>query len=448
MQLIIIGAGPAGFETALLAAREGHSVTLIDKDGLGGVCLNRGCIPTKSYLSAAQRLHDVKNNADFGISNSAPVLDFAKTKARKEQVVDTLKKGVASALSDAGVRFILGEAVLTGLGNVRVNTADGAEDLSADYILLATGSEPIVPECFAYDGKQVLLSDDVLSLERLPESVIIAGGGVVGCEIGQFLSRFGVSVQIVEALNQLLPNEDSDISRQLSRQFKKEKIKVHTSARIVSVEKENGVRVTLDNGKVLCADKLLICIGRKPYTKNLNLERTAACMDERGYIQTDSNLQTGEPGLYAAGDIIKSPQLAHVAAYEGRIAYRNMTGSDEAVCYSRVPHCVYTDPEIAVVGLTEKDCKAAHIPYCTGSAPFRALGKAQAAGKLQGFVKIITDDKHKIIGAAIAGHNASDLLTELTLAIELGVSAGALSHIIHPHPSFSEAIMEAAKNVK
>lgn len=294
----------------------------------------------------------------------------------------------------------------------------------------------------------MITSDEVLDLEKAPESIIIVGGGVIGCEIGQFLSRMGTKVTIVEALEQILPNEDKDVSKQLLRQFKKDKIKVHTGVGVAEVEvSDDGVKASLANGKSVEAEMMLVAIGRRSFVDNLGAQDAGVEVDERGRIIVNDKMETSVPGVYAIGDIVATAQLAHVASKEGIVAVENAMGADKHVTYAAVPRCVYTEPEVAGVGLTEKDCEKKGVEYKLGTFDFRALGKAQAIGKIQGFVKVIVDNNDVIVGASIVGPHATDLLAELSLAVHLGLTAEQVGDVIHPHPSLSEALMEALHDV-
>ncbi|MDO4288310.1 MAG: dihydrolipoyl dehydrogenase [Eubacterium sp.] len=450
MKISVIGAGPGGYEAAIMAAKLGAEVTVVEKDEVGGTCLNRGCIPTKAFLATSDVLETVENAKEFGvIVDGSITVDYPAVVARKNKVKDTLVKGIHALFEENKVELIKGTGKLLGAGKVEVATADGETVVvEGDKIILATGSVPVSPAMFKYDGDKVITSDEVLDLEAAPQSLIIVGGGVIGCEIGQFLSRMGTKVTIVEALDQILPNEDKDVSKQLLRQFKKDKIKVHTGVGVESVEvTEAGVKAALANGKSVEAEKMLVAIGRRSFVDNLGAQDIGVEVDERGRIAVNDKMETSVPGVYAIGDIVATAQLAHVASKEGIVAVENAMGGDEHVAYKAVPRCVYTEPEVAGVGLTEADCEKKGIAYKTGTFDFRGLGKAQAIGKLQGFVKVIVDDKDVIIGAAVVGPHGTDLLAELSLAVHVGLTAKQVGDVIHPHPSLSEALMEALHDV-
>ncbi|MEG0507869.1 MAG: dihydrolipoyl dehydrogenase [Eubacterium sp.] len=450
MKITVIGAGPGGYEAAIMAAKLGAEVTVIEKNEVGGTCLNRGCIPTKAFLASSDVLETVENAKEFGIMIDGKVtVDYSAVLARKNKVKDSLVKGIHFLFDENKVQLIKGTGKLINKNSVEVTKEDGTtETVESDKIILATGSVPVSPGMFKYDGKKVITSDEVLDLTEAPASIIIVGGGVIGCEIGQFLSRMGSKVTIVEALDQILPNEDSDVSKQLLRQFKKDKIKVHTGVGVAEVEvKDDGVKASLANGKSVEAEIMLVAIGRRSFADNLGAQDAGVVVDERGRITVNDKLETSVPGIYAIGDIVATPQLAHVASKEGIAAVENAMGADKHVSYKAVPRCVYTEPEVAGVGLTEKDCEKQGIAYKLGTFDFRGLGKAQAIGKIQGFVKIIVDKDDVIIGSAIVGPHATDLLAELSLAVHTGLTAEQVGDVIHPHPSLSEALMEALHDV-
>lgn len=450
MKITVIGAGPGGYEAAIMAAKLGADVTVVEKDRPGGTCLNRGCIPTKALLASADVMHTVKNASKFGIDVDGTVKsDYKKIIERKNKVKDLLIKGIEHLFEKNNVRLVKGTGSFLNEKTVEVVKEDGTkETIGSDKVIIATGSVPVCPGVFKYDGKVVVTSDELLELEEAPESIIIVGGGVIGCEIGQFLKTMGTKVTIVEMLDQILPNEDKDVSKQLLRQFKKDKIKVITGNGISSVKvSDDKVKAVLQDGKELEASLMLVSIGRRSYTDNLNLDNAGIEKDERGRIIVNDKMETNVDGIYAIGDIVNSPLLAHVGSKEGIIAAENAMGSNQSVSYKAVPRGVYTEPEVSGVGVTEKQVIESGIPYKIGTFDFRGLGKAQAMDKIQGFVKVIVDKDDVIIGASIVGAHATDLLAELTLAVECGLTAKQVGNVIHPHPTLSEAIMEALHDV-
>lgn len=449
MKITIIGAGPGGYEAAIMAAKLGAEVTVIEKKEVGGTCLNIGCIPTKSLLTSADVLTTSLEAEKFGVCNDHTTVELKQIIERKDKLVTGLVKGIEFLFESNGVNLVRGIGKLIDSKTVEIQLNDGgAEILVSDKILLATGSIPICPEMFHYDGEKVITSTEALALKTPPKSMIVVGGGVIGCELGQFFNHLGTKITIVEMADQILSFEDESVAKQLLRQFKREKIKVLTATGVTDVKVEDtGVVVTLTNGAILEAEMMLLSIGRSSYSKGLNLEASGIKVDSKGQIEVDERLETSVKGIYAVGDLINTPYLAHVASKEGIIAAENMLGKNKTAVHKAIPRCVYTDPQIAAVGLTEKEAQQKGINYKTGSFDFRALGKAQIIGKIQGQVKIIVDEQDVIIGASIIGPEATDLLAELTMAVHLGLTAEVLGDVIHPHPTLSEAIMEALHDV-
>ncbi|WP_373482419.1 dihydrolipoyl dehydrogenase [Acetobacterium sp.] len=449
MKITIIGAGPGGYEAAIMAAKLGAEVTVVEKKEVGGTCLNIGCIPTKALLASADVLTTSLEAEKFGVFNDHTTVDLKQIIERKDKLVAGLVKGIEFLFESNGVNLVHGIGKLIDSKTVEVKRNDGGvEILVSDKILLATGSVPICPEMFHYDGEKVITSTEVLALKTPPKSMIVVGGGVIGCELGQFFSHLGTKITIVEMADQILSFEDESVSKQLLRQFKREKIKILTANGVTDVKvEESGVVVTLENGAILEAEMMLLSIGRSSYSKGLNLEELGIKVDPKGQIEVDETLETSVKGIYAVGDLINTPYLAHVASKEGIIAAENMLGKNRSGVHKAIPRCVYTDPQVAAVGLTEKEAEKRGINYKTGSFDFRSLGKAQIIGKIQGQVKIIVDEQDVIIGASIIGPEATDLLAELTMAVHLGLTAEVLGDVIHPHPTLSEAIMEALHDV-
>ncbi|ABR48185.1 dihydrolipoamide dehydrogenase [Alkaliphilus metalliredigens QYMF] len=449
MKVAVIGGGPGGYVAAIKAAMLGAEVTLIEKKRVGGTCLNVGCIPTKSLLASSDVLEVVRDAKNYGINIDGTIEpDLPAIMKRKEKIVEQLVKGIEFLFDKKGVKLINGFGKLVDKNKIEVTKEDGSkEEIEADKIILATGSVPIVPPIFPHDGKKIITSDEALFLEEIPKSMSIVGGGVIGCEFGQFFSKMGTKVTIVEMAEQLLPFEDKDVAKQLERSFKRDKIKMLTGQKINKCEvQDNKVIAYLEGDKTLEADIMLVSVGRKPYLENLGLEDLGIEM-EKGKVVVNKNMETNIKGIYAIGDIVDTPFLAHVASKEGLIAAENALGKDKAISYRAVPRCIYTGPEVAAVGMTEKEAEAKGMIYHVGKFEFRGLGKAQAIGHFQGFVKVLVDDQDVIIGAAIVGPHATDLLAELSLAVELQLTAERVGDIIHPHPTLSEGIMEALHDV-
>ncbi|WFD09472.1 dihydrolipoyl dehydrogenase [Tepidibacter hydrothermalis] len=449
MKIAVIGGGPGGYVAAIKASMMGADVTLIEKRKVGGTCLNVGCIPTKALLACSEMLMNVRESKSYGINIDGTIdANFESMMNRKDKIVDQLVKGIEFLFDKKGVKLVNGFGKLISKNEIEVSKEDGSKEvIKADKIILATGSVPIVPPMFPYDGEKVITSDEALNLKELPKSMLIVGGGVIGCEFGQFFRTLGTEVSIVEMNDQVLPFEDKDVAKQLQRSFKKDKIKLLTGKKIqkCNIEGEKIV-ANLDNGKSVEADIMLVSVGRKPYLENLGIEDLGIEV-ERGKIVVDEKMQTNVEGIFAIGDIVNSPFLAHVASKEGMVAVQNALGKDKKIDYTAIPRCVYTEPEVAGVGLTEKQLQEKGIQYKIGKFEFRGLGKAQAIGKFQGFIKILADNEDKVVGASIVGPHATDLLTELTLAVHLGLTVEQVGDVIHPHPTLSEGLMEALHDV-
>ncbi|MCU9810752.1 dihydrolipoyl dehydrogenase [Paraclostridium sp. AKS81] len=450
MKVAVIGGGPGGYVAAIKAAMLGAEVTVIEKRKVGGTCLNVGCIPTKALLASSSLISSIKEAKDFGIHINGEVeSNFDDIMNRKNKVVSQLISGIEFLFEKRGIKLVNGFGKLVDTNKIEVNKEGGSKELvEADKIILANGSQPVILPMFPYDGDKIITSDEALNLKDVPKSLLIVGGGVIGCEFGQFFRALGTEVTIVEMFDQLLPLEDKDVAKQLQRQFKKDKIKVMTGVKIEKCEiVDNEVVATLSNGKEVKAEKALLSIGRKPYLDNSGIEDIGIEL-ERGKVIVNENLETNVKGIYAIGDIINTPFLAHVASKEGLVAAQNaVCGNSKTVNYAAVPRCVYTEPEVAGVGKTEKELQENGIEYNTGQFDFRALGKAQAIGHFQGFIKILADKNDKIIGASIVGPHATDLLTELSLAVHLGLTVEEVGDVIHAHPTLSEGIMEALHDV-
>ncbi len=451
MKVAVIGGGPGGYVAALKAAMLGAEVTVIEKNKLGGTCLNVGCIPTKALLASSDVLRTVKEAKSFGINVEGDVKpDFQAIVARKQKITDELVAGIQFLFDKRGVKKIDGFGKLIDKNTIEVTKDDGSvEEVKADKIILANGSIPTVFPFMPYNGKNVITSDEVLSLEKLPESMVIIGGGVIGSEIGQFYSSLGTKVTIIEVLPQILGRMDSDGAKALARQFKKDKIKVMCNVATDSFEvSDDKVKLNLNNGKSLEAEVVLLCTGRKPNLANSGVAEAGIKMTDRGFIEVNEYMETSLEGVYAIGDIIPGAMLAHVASAEGMVAAENVVkGNSETVNYKSIPSCVYTEPEVAGVGKTEDELKAEGVEYHVGKFDFRGLGKAKAIGKIQGFIKVLVDKDDVIIGATLVGPHCTDLLTELSLAVGLGLKAKDVGKVIHAHPSLSEGIMEALHDV-
>ncbi len=451
MRIVILGAGPGGYVAAIKAAQLGADVTVVEDTEVGGTCLNRGCIPTKALVSSAEVLYKVKHAKDYGLELNGDVrADIEKVMLRKDKVVSTQVKGIRGLFKSWGVRLVEGRGVLLGPQKIKVTLKDGSEeDIDTDKIIIATGSRPAQIPAFPIDGERILSSDHALNLTEIPQSLLIIGAGVIGCEFAFIYKEFGSEVTMVEMMPNAVSTEDEEISKVLERELKKRKIKLIANIKIEKVEvKESSVSAVLSDGKVIEAEKALVSIGRAMNSENLGLDAAGVKTGQRGEILTNDRMETNVEGIYAVGDVTGGIMLAHVASREGVIAAENATDGDSVMKYDVVPAAIFTSPEIGSVGLREKQALDKGLKIRVGRFQFRALGKAHAMGEIVGLVKMIADEQtDRILGAHIIGAHASDLIHEIALAIEKGLTAKDIAHTIHAHPTLSEGIMEAAEDV-
>ena len=449
--VIVIGSGPGGYSAAVRAGQYGLKTALIEKDPkLGGCCLHVGCIPTKAFLHAADVWEHFLHPEEDGIHCDNARLDFPLVLDRKNKIVAKHAKGVEFLMKKNKVDWIKGYGRLAGPGKVEVTTDGGKQLLEAKNIVLATGSEARMLPGLKPDARRILTNIEILSLSEVPKSLAVLGAGAVGVEFASAFSRFGSNVSIFEMLPRIVPVEDEEVSKELARLFKKQGIRVETGARVDNVENVgSGVRfqVTLADGKTeaVAADALLVAIGRKPNTENIGLEGTKVELD-RGFVKVDPYQRTGEPGVYAIGDIVAgTPQLAHVATAEGMVAIGHIAGKPVMpINRNRIPGATYTEPGIGSVGLTEAQARAEGHAVKIGKFPFAADAKASILGQHDGFVKIVADEKYgEILGVHIIGPQAFELISEGVLAMESESTVETLLHTIHAHPTLYEAMGEA-----
>lgn len=451
MKIVIIGGGPAGYVGALKAAQLGAQVTVIEDTEVGGTCLNRGCIPTKTLIASSETLNRVRNCADYGLEfNGSVSPNIQKIIERKNKVVSTQVKGIRSLFKSWGVNLIEGKGILLSPERVEIEKKDGSREiLGADSIIITTGSRPAQIPIFPFDGERILSSDDVLNIKEIPKSLLIVGAGVIGCEFAFIFSEFGTEITMVEMLPRALSTEDTEISELLERELKKKKIKLLTGMSVVRVEgSKDGIHTYLSDGKEIVTEKVLVSIGRALNSENIGLEAIGVHKGSRGEVIVNERMETNISGIYAAGDVIGGILLAHVAAREGIVAAINACGGDARIDYSVVPTAIFTSPEIASVGLRDYQATEKGINVRTGHFQFRALGKAHAMGEISGFVKIIADaNDDRVLGAHIIGPHASDLIHEVAIAMKAGLKVKDIADTIHAHPTLSEGIMEASWDV-
>ena len=444
----IIGGGPGGYVAAIKAAQLGGSVCLIEKGEWGGTCLNRGCIPTKTLFAVANLATQVQEASAFGIHiGGEATIDYAQVLDHKASVIKQLTGGIAQLLKANGIDTFNGTATLTNRNSIVVSKSDGAtEQLNAKNIIIATGSEPAEPPVFDIDEEQVLTTTGILNLTELPESLLIVGGGVSGCEFASIFSALGCQVTVLELLPTILATEDVQVIRHIQLFMKRKGITIHTGAKLTHVKKsEAGVTAVLESGEELAAEKMLVSIGRRYNTENIGLEAVGVHTAD-GKIVVDAQMQTNVPGIYAVGDVASRYLLAHVASTEGKVAAQNSLGDRVEMNYQVVPWCVFTLPEIGHVGMTEKEATDEGYEIKIGRFPYAANGKALGLGETDGFVKTVSDvDSGDILGVHIVGVQASTLIHEAAVAVRLGASAEDIAHTVHAHPTLSEMVMESAE---
>jgi dihydrolipoamide dehydrogenase len=444
--IIIIGGGPGGYVAAIKAAQLEKKVLVVEKAELGGICLNWGCIPTKSLLKNAEVLETIKNARKFGINIPEYTVDWSKVIKRSRDTSKRLSKGVEYLLKKNKITHINARAILKNTNTVEAQMDDGEIKLySATNIIIATGARAKWFPGMEPDGKNIITSKEAMVLEKKPTSMAIIGAGAIGVEFAHFFNQFGTKVDIIEGMPHILPIEDEDISKELERIFKKRKIKMHLNSMVDSIENgKTSATVILKNGDRIEAEKVLVAVGVRGNIENIGLEESGIKF-ENGWIKTNGNMQTSNPQVYAIGDVAGPPWLAHVASAEGITAVEHICGEDPVeMTYNNVPGCTYCHPEVASIGLTEKAAVNEGYKIKIGKFPFRALGKSMASGDTDGFVKIILDSKYgEILGCHIIGAEATNLITEIGVARKLESTWLEVLQTIHPHPTLSEAVMEA-----
>lgn len=453
--LIIIGGGPGGYVAAVRAVQLGMKVACIEKeDRLGGVCLRIGCIPSKALLDSSEYFHLAKDKlAEHGIKTGRVSLDLTTMMTRKDKVVKELTHNVRRLLERNKIEIFQGTGSLAGDSRVVVSKSaeKGKEEtLQGKKILLATGSEPMSVPGMAFDGNHIISSTEALRLDTVPKHLGIVGGGYIGLELGSVWLRLGAQVTVIEMLPKIATLLDGQVGRTLQRILKKQGFDIRLKTKVTEAKVVNRkVQVTIEaNGKKenLRFDRLLVAVGRQPLTRGLNLEKAGVSVDPKtGQVPVNEKFQTNIPDIYAIGDMIPGPMLAHTASAEGIAAVECMAGLPGNVNYDAIPSVIYTAPEVASVGLTEEQVKEREIPYCVGTYPFTGTGRARCMGETDGFVKIISQGKSdRILGVHIIGARAADIIAECVLALEFGASSEDIARTVHGHPTFSEALMEAA----
>lgn len=461
--LVILGGGTGGYVAAIRASQLGLKTAIVEKDKLGGTCLHKGCIPSKALLRSAEVYKQTKAADKYGVNTSDITLDFFKVQERKQEIVDQLYQGVKGLMKKGkidiydGIGRILGPSIFSPTaGTVSVEMKNGSDNemLISKNLIIATGSKPKLIKGLEPDGTYILTSDEALKLDVLPKSIIIIGAGVIGVEWASMLSDFDVEVTLVEYADQILPTEDNAVAKEMHRLLKKKGITVMTNAKVISntVVKADNVAIEVDYKQehtTLTADKILVAVGRDANTTQIGIENTDIELDQFGSIKTNKDYQTKEKHIYAIGDCIGGMQLAHVASHEGKYAVEHITDENPLqLDYQNIPTCIYANPEIASIGLTEKQANDKGFQVKIGKVSFKAIGKALVYGEADGFVKLISDQKtNDLLGVHMIGPHVTELISEAGLAKVLDATAWEIGETIHPHPSLAEAMAEAALDV-
>ncbi|OIO32448.1 MAG: dihydrolipoyl dehydrogenase [Candidatus Omnitrophica bacterium CG1_02_40_15] len=424
--LAIIGSGPAGYVSGIRASQLGLKTCIFEKDRIGGVCLNWGCIPTKALSASANALYNIERAPLFGINVKGFDLDFSKVYERKESIVKKLSSGIEMLLKARRLEIIKGKAEIKDTGRIEA----GDLEIEAKNILIAAGSIPFELPGLAFDHTNILSSTDILELKTIPKSLIIVGGGVIGCEFASIFRSFGSEITIIEAMPQLLPNEDEEIARKIEQIFKRRGMKILTNTKIDKIDK---------------GDKVLISVGRSPNSKGLGIENLGIECN-KGWIKVDESFRTNIKNIYAAGDIKGGMLLAHLASKEGISVVESICGNNYPLDYNVVPSCIFTSPEIASVGLNEKTAKNKGMDVKAKKILFGAIGKSHVLGETDGFIKLVVDNKSdKILGCQIIGPHATELIAEISVCVQFGITSEKLASVIHAHPTLSEIICEASE---
>jgi len=452
-RLLVLGGGPAGYAGAFHAADLGLDVTLVDREpNPGGVCLYRGCIPSKALLHAAKILREARDAADLGIRFGDPEIDLDRLRDWKNGVVDKLTRGLGSLRKARGIRFLQGRGSFEDSHTLHVDLDDeGTETVRFDFCLLATGGRSIIPQAFDIQSDRVIDSEAALRLDDIPKVILVVGGGYIGLEMGTVYAALGSQVHVVEMAGSLLPEADRDLVKPLHRELEKQVASIHLNTKVVGLKEiKQGVRVELSGLRVdepeLTVDKVLVCVGRRPVTKGFGLENTKVELDERGFCVVDDQRRTTDSAIFAVGDIAGPPLLAHKGSYEARKAAEVISGQPATFDAQAIPAVMYTDPEVAWAGLTEAGAQERNLPVKVVRFPWNASGRALTMNRRQGLTKVVVHPQtHQVLGVGVVGPGAGELLAEGAFAVEIGARIEDLGMTVHAHPTLSETVMEAAE---
>lgn len=450
-KIIIIGAGPGGYVAGIRAAQLEADVTIIEENQIGGTCLNRGCIPTKSLLASTEALLLVRRASELGIEVGKAVPNFSRMMERKDRIVSGLRGGVDYLLKANKVKVIKGKANFLDSHKIHIETDTGTQKLEGEKIIIASGSKPLLLPFVDFNHSAVLTSEEALELKQIPKSLLIVGAGVIGCEFASIFNPLGTKITMVEMMDQILPTEDKRVAQAMQQALQKRGISIFTKTKLEELieYREDGITARFDNGEEVTTEKILISVGREANAKGLGLENLSLKVSKEGNIIVNEKMETNLEGIYAIGDVVGGYLLAHVAFEEGIVAAENALGIDSKIDYTSVPNCIFTSPQIGGVGLTLDKAKEEEIEAKSARFPFAASGKAHTMGEAEGFLQLIVEeDSGIILGGQIIGPHAADLIHEIALAIRWGLTTEQVASTIHAHPTLSEAIMEAAKKAE
>lgn len=443
--VVVIGGGPGGYTAAIRAAQSGKSVAIIEAKQLGGTCLNRGCIPSKALIACAEEYDRVKDSTEFGITVDKVSFDYARMVQRKDEIVTKIRKSLEGLIASNKIKVFKGYGKFTAPKEIKITGEDNLI-ITADKTIIATGSEPRSIPAFPFDYEKIHDSTSLLDLKKLPQKIVIVGGGVIGCEFASLFAAFGVEVIILEMLSSILPMESKAVSDALTKAFKKKGIVMETGIKVEGIEKtKKGIAAKLAGGKTYEADMALVAVGRQMNTSDIGLEKAGVIVNDNGMIPVNDKMETNVPFIYAIGDIASKWWLAHVATHQGWVAGSNATGQEAHMRYDAIPNVIFTHPEIATVGLSLEDAEKKGYSPVSGAFPFQALGKSQAIHQTEGFAQIITDrNTGQILGAQVVGYEASTLIAEMVTAVANELTLESITETIHAHPTIAEAWLEAA----
>lgn len=444
---VVVGAGPGGYVAAIRLGQLNKKVVLVDEDKLGGICLNYGCIPSKALISASESFDKIKKTSKMGIEVDKITIDFKKMQEWKDGIVSKLNQGIEFLCKKNNVTIVKGTAFFENSNRLKITDGKNISYIDFENAVIASGSKPVELPSFKFDGNKIISSREALCLKEIPKNLVVIGGGYIGLELGTVYARLGSKVCIVEMTEQILPGFDKSVVSILQKNLERLNVDVYVNAKADKIENNKVVINSKEKGKVLLdASKVLVAVGRYPNTKNLGLENTKVKLDKKGFIEVDKNLKTDDGNIYAIGDVSIGPMLAHKASSQGKFVAEAIAGNKDKYENVVVPAVIFTDPEIATVGLNEREAKNKGIKTKMGKFPFSLSSRAMTKNETEGFVKVIANEKNsKIIGVQIIGSDASDLISEASLAIKMGATLDDVALTIHPHPTLSESLMEAAE---